>query len=290
MKGSIYEILVYNVAHTALQRQIVERYLMAKWFSSNFTPNAANGRPCIWLDSDTLVRSGNNIQAWNDKSGRGANFTPAIAGLYPQYEYDPVTKAYGVAFGSKGYATGLSNTALKWLPPNAPGFTLFILGRFNNGAYNNMMYSTNSGTSNAPRMYYSNGLYYVIHGTEAVSSTGYANAIQATLYCENFDYGGGYYPTGTLYVNTIGILSQGNGGAGGGGPNTTLNLGLGYNMATPSAMPSVASGLDGYMFEVVLFPYSMRLAEMQKMEGYLAWKWGQQAALPVNHPYATVAP
>jgi hypothetical protein len=30
--------------------------------------------------------------------------------------------------------------------------------------------------------------------------------------------------------------------------------------------------------------------DRQKIEGYLAWKWGIQASLPAAHPYRNAAP
>jgi len=42
-----------------------------------------------------------------------------------------------------------------------------------------------------------------------------------------------------------------------------------------------ASNADGLFCEVVVGPP----ADRQKLEGYLAWKWGTQASLPIGHPY-----
>ena len=34
----------------------------------------------------------------------------------------------------------------------------------------------------------------------------------------------------------------------------------------------------------------MSIEDRQKLEGYLAWKWGLQASLPSDHPYKSAAP
>lgn len=48
--------------------------------------------------------------------------------------------------------------------------------------------------------------------------------------------------------------------------------------------------LDGQMAEVVDCNDFLTTAEKEQVEGYLAWKWGLQASLPVGHTYAAAAP
>jgi hypothetical protein len=43
--------------------------------------------------------------------------------------------------------------------------------------------------------------------------------------------------------------------------------------------------LNGYVFETVVFNSAVSTTNRQKLEGYLAWKWGFNASLPANHPY-----
>jgi len=47
---------------------------------------------------------------------------------------------------------------------------------------------------------------------------------------------------------------------------------------------------DCQIAEVLFFNASLSLAQQQAVEGYLAWKWGLQTNLPVNHPYYNSAP
>jgi hypothetical protein len=55
-----------------------------------------------------------------------------------------------------------------------------------------------------------------------------------------------------------------------------------------------ASGfdIDGtyYPFEILMFNQYLDNTDRQKIEGYLAWKWGLQASLPIGHPYKSAAP
>jgi len=47
---------------------------------------------------------------------------------------------------------------------------------------------------------------------------------------------------------------------------------------------------DGYLAEVILCNVVPVLADQQKIEGYLAWKWGLVSALDAAHPYKSVPP
>jgi hypothetical protein len=42
--------------------------------------------------------------------------------------------------------------------------------------------------------------------------------------------------------------------------------------------------------EMIIYNSVLSTAQIQKIEGYLAWKWGIQGKLPTNHPYNSVKP
>ena len=56
----------------------------------------------------------------------------------------------------------------------------------------------------------------------------------------------------------------------------TLNTG-GYNTG-------------GDLMEILFYTRAISPGERQQVEGYLAWKWGQQGSLPANHPYKLFPP
>jgi hypothetical protein len=67
---------------------------------------------------------------------------------------------------------------------------------------------------------------------------------------------------------------------------TLIYLGYGVN----SPLLSLSQGYNGYIFEYLIYPYGVSSVERQKIEGYLAWKWGIQGSLPQAHPYYLSAP
>jgi hypothetical protein len=67
-----------------------------------------------------------------------------------------------------------------------------------------------------------------------------------------------------------------------------IYLYFGYGVNSP--LLSISKGYNGYMFEYLIYPYAVSISEQQKIEGYLAWKWGIQTSLPQAHPYYLSAP
>jgi hypothetical protein len=47
---------------------------------------------------------------------------------------------------------------------------------------------------------------------------------------------------------------------------------------------------QGYAAEIIVYTGSVSDTERQKVEGYLAWKWGLQSMLPSTHPYKSSGP
>jgi hypothetical protein len=54
--------------------------------------------------------------------------------------------------------------------------------------------------------------------------------------------------------------------------------------------PDAPTYFNGAMFEVVYAPSMLSTLDRQKVEGYLAHKWGLTANLPGDHPYKIAAP
>jgi hypothetical protein len=63
--------------------------------------------------------------------------------------------------------------------------------------------------------------------------------------------------------------------------------------ATGTFTEYIGSTLSGAAFtihEVIFYDADLTDANRQKIEGYLAWKWGIQSFLPAGHLYKTAAP
>jgi hypothetical protein len=72
---------------------------------------------------------------------------------------------------------------------------------------------------------------------------------------------------------------------------TAGNVAAATNITTVGFYSTAASRYHrGLMFELLYIPTNIPTAETEKLEGYLAHKWGFATSLPTNHPYYTSAP
>ena len=51
-----------------------------------------------------------------------------------------------------------------------------------------------------------------------------------------------------------------------------------------------AQGFDGKVAEVIIVNRVMTIDEIDRIHGYLAWKWGTESSLPIGHPYKNSPP
>jgi len=56
------------------------------------------------------------------------------------------------------------------------------------------------------------------------------------------------------------------------------------------AAGAVAEAAETDICEIIFINIEASVAERQQIEGYLAWKWGMVASLPVDHPYKLAPP
>lgn len=66
---------------------------------------------------------------------------------------------------------------------------------------------------------------------------------------------------------------------------TTIAISHSIGHGSPGYAP-----LTGFISEIVSTTTILSTEDRQKLEGYLAWKWGLVANLPVDHPYKTTPP
>jgi hypothetical protein len=232
----------------------------------------------LWLDasdfSTITLSSGTNVSAWNDKSGKGYNATTSSG--FPTYVSASSTIQFRAAASqvlnvAQGFGDALSNTT----------FTILFVGarRSTNINYFLAGTATVSGNVNAMIGFGSTTMNFDIYGGSTY------NVALPT-------YGGSNEPTRiygyALNTSTVELKTNGT------------------SLLSTSATPRLASypgpqlgkrytgGATAHhdidINEIVAFAPAITGLDLQKIEGYLAWKWGLQDSLPSGHTYKSAAP
>jgi hypothetical protein len=295
----VCEIIHYNSILTTPQRQQVESYLAQKWglrqqlpqghpgtrgivypsdpvnllvrvpYQSAFTPSVA-GTVSMWLDgadpAGTGIKPSNGatVSTWIDKSGSGKNLTAVGTPTY-------VTASSSVYLNGGSY---LQNTNF-----NFTNYTLFIVSV--QASDQGPLYTTTTSGAGSSGFFprYSNGNYYLATSDGDGWLSAASTFLNGTTYIYSIQYNS---------LNNINLWSNGSilpvitGTAG----TLTRNMFI----LGKRNVGGFQENMTGNVFEVVQYNSDLGQTSRQQVEGYLAWKWGLQANLPVNHPYKNAAP
>jgi hypothetical protein len=248
-------------------------------YSNLWTPANISGGLAGWYDasdSSTVFKdvsatipavSGDQVGCWKDKSGNNRNVvsTSSISGG-PVYDYSDINSTPILNFnGTTFLAT--SSTAT-WL--NNTNYTICGIGSVKNSGYT---FGTLGSSTNV-------GLHFGWRNSTRITIAQYGNDANYSKTNDNLTHimlGIRTSPTTTpnLFYDGTEILTT---GGTGGYLNTSgvFHIGTGYNTTTR---------MIGKFGEAVIVSNSISTSDRQKLEGYLAWKWGIVDNLPIDHPY-----
>ena len=219
-------------------------------------------------DSATITHSGGSVSQWDDKSGNGNNLTQGTGADQPATGGD-IGGLNSIQFTSDYMQLDSQIATLR---------AMFMVTDNLNGCDTTFDSSVLLGEVTAGQSYTFIRMQdnYTISIDGNIPDTGHAGANGST-------------PTT-------------NGGAGG---STGKNIDLGLSLATKQSeiqwyadwdasidvdyvgvnVPAPIQKLEGDIGEVILLSSVPDDTTRQKLEGYLAWKWGMTANLPTSHPY-----
>jgi len=316
LNGVIYEILFFNTPLSVENRQTIEGYLAQKWgltaslpanhpgLTNNyltittasipypiisiaarpqpkfiisekiagqgaFLPNSISGLS-VWLDAAataTLTLSGSSVTAWTDKStnaysavqNNSLGYPTYVAGTYPYVNFSTYQ---ALRIPSRPYVTSwtlfvaMNSVTIqpRWFisPYSTVGLVMMGMGEGSNKIFSGLLPSAGADIT---------GNHIEMTTAQDTSTTGvfawFRDGTQQTTNTANA--GGGAVPGAAL--------------------------GIGAN-----ASGDYDIGGQYQIYELVLYNAYLDTTQRQKVEGYLAWKWGLQANLPGGHPYKNAAP
>lgn len=254
------------------------------WNDSIWNPSMIS--TALWLDAadaSTVTTVSDAVSQWNDKSGNGRNIFQSTANQRPTFTSSGLNGKPTLDFdGSNDVLLNASVGASDL--SNASIISVFkqIIG---GASEDHQINIGQTGTAGKVR-----GFYREPNGT-VIGFGGWASTAISSF---SLDIGGSHHIFG--FVNTA--LS---------GPNNIVVIKDGSTQ-TLSTTATLSTTLDGFsvgslqgasiasyysnisVAEIIVTYDAISTLNRQKVEGYLAHKWGLEANLPVGHPYKTTGP
>lgn len=233
-----------------------------------------------WLDASCLSQimlNGNDVTQWGDLSGNGGHAVQGVAGQRPQLLKNGQNGLPTIEFpGSRWFDTDLDFLGGGVFPTD---HTAFIVTRKDNSTN---IYGAANGSNGANSLHigFNGGNYRVNYWGNDYGTGITANFLAGQYNNVRFNWSDS---TNLKSVHANSVL-EGQGPGSGGGAGTIGTMSGGGRIGNV-----VGQGIyDGGIAEIVFVLGTMLQETIDKMDGYLAWKWG--LALPVGHPYENGAP
>lgn len=246
-----------------------------------WTPAALGSALALWLDASdasTITLNGSAVSQWNDKSGNNRHATQATAANQPTYS----------ATGLNGKPTltfdGSSDNLQATIPSlaNQNNISFFVVTQILTRKYG--VFLSSGGVGGTPGVRW--GLFG--QGNLTADGLGWAgagadiNLGNGSLVPINTPYQSVYTKTPTqwqILLNGSTISSVNDTSF----PTSTWSLFVGSEIAGAYQANALAS-------EIIIIGGILSTTDRQRLEGYLAWKWGLEANLPANHPFRNTPP
>lgn len=237
----------------------------------SWTPASIGSTLKYWFDANdnaTITKDGsNNVSAWADKSGAGNNATASGAAR-------PVYTATSSAMNNKPAMRSSAATSM-----TATGQTL----------------ATNTI---GLWMYNSLNQYLAYTGYPSIMAGPGTNGFGTAGVHGFFIDGTGVAPSTIVFSQNGNTFNNANGASftpgQAGAVFMVTQATSSNNTSTPIKIESPTTTVlyqwPGDVSEIVGIVGTLSLSDRQKLEGYLAWKWGFDSALPAGHPYKSAAP
>lgn len=253
---------------------------MALWTPAQLTT-------ALWLDADdasTITTDGSgNVEQWNDKSGNGLNATQTNAGSRPFLQSAAQNGKDVIRFTNDNFDCG------KTVANNA-AFTIFAAARFDALTTNDFpvvwSFETSNGspaiqlfatplTGYAEYSFGSSGSQWVRGRFGTTASSGASSLFGVT-----------YNGQGSTTLSNFKGFQNGGADSVSAAPNFATNT----NATKIGSRSDGGIPMQGDIFEIIVLDFEASETDRQKIEGYLAHKWGLEANLPADHPYKSAAP
>jgi hypothetical protein len=251
---------------------------MALWTPAEITTS-------LWLDASdastlydatsggSLVASDGTVARWEDKSGNDRHYTQATAGSRPtrktsiQNGNDVIRFSNHFLFRSGGFVT-LNSVAV------------FVVSKTDDDTVTTFQFAMrNSGVGTSKRLYFA--------GTSTETLTAIGDTTTTVAFTKTLNWHMRSFRHGS---NSHEAWLNGTAGT----PQTQTSTAVPERTSVGGLIAGVSDTIVnphiGDIAEIIICPTAIVDADRQKVEGYLAWKWGLEGDLPAGHPYENAAP
>jgi hypothetical protein len=246
--------------------------------SGAFSPSSLTGM-ALWLDansSNNFTLTGSNITTWADRSPNAYTATKGGANnlLFSTTAVHFTNGSYLTIPDAAPLRLQMSSFSIYGVYRTVPtGQTQFLMSKFiDGGSYDgwNLRAAQNGNGYVRPAWYAAGGSPdYVLTSTPIVDGT---------------------YRTLSMYQSNTTLQTYVDGSFESSIQTTrptsaTVPLNIGVRQTSGTIEP-----FTGSVREIIMYSNAITPFDRQKVEGYLAWKWGMQTQLPAIHPFKLAAP
>ena len=235
----------------------------------------------LWLDADdasTITLNGSTVSQWNDKSGNNRHVIQPTAAWQPTYAPSGLNGRPSLAFdgGPPSPTTSDYLSFPSGFLNAVPAFSLVMVMQGPEQTNNAVFGPQETGQRGLELIYTAlvdwptlvriNNVNRVTSGLWSTNNTPSLSFLTSTASAT------AGWLNGSTVFSTAG--------------NAPLNFNGTYALGRYYAGYHAAMNVS----EFIITTNDLSTAARQKLEGYLAWKWGLVASLPVDHPYKSTAP
>ena len=260
--GVTFDVAIAAVTGVAPSQEI--------WLTPKYVPNAVNTHPSVEIRPTAATNPDITVDFGRMRSTgfMSTDATVAALGLTSDRSYFIVFKPRSI--GVIGNLGTFDSESQQWLVSDSGGWHGIILGQTgtNDPRLKALCYNYAS-SSNRPFV------------AADIGVTG-----EWKLLCNTYRKNGTQPGPLSLFLNGVclGTIEQAH------SPSSVISSAAGVSLGIGCASASITRQFDGEIAEVVLYQGDVGQADRQKIEGYLAHKYGLAYRLPSSHPYKTSPP
>jgi hypothetical protein len=256
-------------------------------------PDELGASLALWLDAEdaaSITLNGSTVAQWDDKSGNARHVSQATAVNQPNYTASGLNGKPVITFD--GTNDALINASAGLMRAVSGATAVMVMSRAANLASGRdalwigtsvgnarLVMSFRIGLAAPGEGFTSGGRRLSTNSFQTV--TGFAYTSNPIIAAARHDHANANLEiwqdgtTGASRVYQTAGVTDNNAGE--------LTVGAGNTAGT-------GAPFNGYIAEITLVHSALSTIDRQKLEGYLAWKWGLEANLPAGHPYKTTPP